>query len=1013
MPTTEPNRQSPGPPRPYFRAVIEGLAAAITAFVLIYLCMAVVHVRGVGALNDEVRASLIRTAQTAAAFLDGDRHLAYRHGSEATDPEIAAAVAPLRAMLQARPDLRYIYTVVKDEGRLHYVLNATPPGDLDGDGVDDQEGLGRAHRTPRHALLAALREGRPQADTAPMQDATGTFLSGYAPMYDRTGHHVGVVGVDLNADRMLLRMSAMRKAMLWGIFTALITSLGLGLATGATRMLVLRARVQRRAHVAALQWREREYRLLVESSPDAIFRLDAEGRFRFISAGDCQPIIARAGDLPGQPFEALGIVPAEASLWHARIHAAATEGQPTEGEVMLPEDGFILNIRLVAEEVEPGAPPSVLGIARDITEHRRIERDYRQIFERMLDGFALHEIICDPDGRPTDYRFLAINPAFERLTGLKASDLVGRTVRQALPATESEWIETYGAIALGAPPREFERYSRELGRYFEVSAYSPAPGQFACLFTDVTQRQRAQEALREREERYRVLVNALTDALVVHALEPDGVGGRIIEVNDQACDLYGYSREGLMGLRIDDLFPPEVDTRRIEAYTLLRQGQDVAYDALQVTGDQRRLEVEIHSGAIRLGDEQAVMLLVRDVTERKRLASENQKVQEQIQHVQKLEGLGLLAGGIAHDFNNLLMAILGNADLALEDMTSGVPGRDNVREIKTISMKAADLCRQMLAYSGKGKFVVEPILLSGLIEEMSHLLTVSVSKKALLKYQLTPALPPIMADASQLRQVVMNLVINASEAIGERSGVIAVTTGAVECDEAYLRTTFLGLSKPGVYVCLEVSDTGCGMDAATKARMFDPFYTSKFTGRGLGLAAVLGIVRGHRGAIKVYSEPGQGTSFKVYFPSDTDAVAVKRPPRSEDADWRGEGLILLVDDEESLVVIGKKMLERSGFQVITAANGREAVDVFTAQSGSLRAVVMDLTMPHMDGDAAFRHMHTINPQVPVVLASGYNEQELAQRLAGRGAAAYLQKPYSRQDLIRALQRALGMAAPSA
>ena len=259
----------------------------------------------------------------------------------------------------------------------------------------------------------------------------------------------------------------------------------------------------------------------------------------------------------------------------------------------------------------------------------------------------------------------------------------------------------------------------------------------------------------------------------------------------------------------------------------------------------------------------------------------------------------------------------------------------------------------------------------------------------------------------------MNLITNASEAIGDRSGIISITTGAVDCDRAYLTESYLDEELPeGLYVSLEVADTGCGMDAETRAKLFDPFFTTKFTGRGLGLAAVLGIVRGHRGAIKIYSEPGKGTTFKVLFPAvdaEPRSVADRKPPDREA--WRGEGTVLLVDDEEAIRALGKRMLERAGFDVLTANDGRDAVELYREHGDQIVCVILDLTMPQMDGEEAFREMRRIRSDVCVIVSSGYNEQEVTQRFVGKGLAGFIQKPYKFNRLLDQVRQAL--AKPSA
>jgi CheY-like chemotaxis protein len=298
----------------------------------------------------------------------------------------------------------------------------------------------------------------------------------------------------------------------------------------------------------------------------------------------------------------------------------------------------------------------------------------------------------------------------------------------------------------------------------------------------------------------------------------------------------------------------------------------------------------------------------------------------------------------------------------------------------------------MLAYSGKGKFVVENLDLNNLLKDMLHMLEVSISKKAVLRFNLHDPLPAVEADATQLRQIIMNLVINASEAIGEKSGVIAITTGCMDCDRSYLKDVWLDENLiDGLYVYLEIADTGCGMDKETLAKLFDPFFTTKFTGRGLGMAAVLGIVRGHKGAIKVYSEPKKGTTFKVLLPASTRPAEIFNHDSHVD-EWLGTGTVLLVDDEETVRGIGKEMLQELGFITITANDGREAVEVYKTIP-DITYVILDLTMPHMDGEQCFRELRKINPDVKVIMSSGYNQQEVTQKFVGKGLAGFIQKPY--------------------
>jgi two-component system cell cycle sensor histidine kinase/response regulator CckA len=398
----------------------------------------------------------------------------------------------------------------------------------------------------------------------------------------------------------------------------------------------------------------------------------------------------------------------------------------------------------------------------------------------------------------------------------------------------------------------------------------------------------------------------------------------------------------------------------------------------------------------------------RFITERKRAEEGRIRLEARMREVQKLESLGVLAGGIAHDFNNLLMAILGNADLALLSLSPVSPARHNVEAIVKSSQRAADLCSQMLAYSGRGRFVLGRYDLSEIVQEMVHMLQVSVSKKATLRYRFARGLPAVEADATQLRQVVMNLITNASDALGETSGVIEVSIGLMECDRAYLSESYLDDKlQEGRYVYIEVSDTGSGMDAETRSRLFDPFFTTKSTGRGLGLAAVLGIVRGHKGAIKVHSEPGKGTTIRILLPAVEQMPAVPSQIADQSTIPPSGGTILLVDDDQAVLDVTSSMLDRLGFTVLTASDGQEGLEIFREMGLEIDCVILDLTMPRLSGEEVFRKMRSIRSDVRVVLSSGYTEQDVTQRFAGKGLTGFIQKPYTFAKLQEILRHVLG------
>jgi len=491
--------------------------------------------------------------------------------------------------------------------------------------------------------------------------------------------------------------------------------------------------------------------------------------------------------------------------------------------------------------------------------------------------------------------------------------------------------------------------------------------------------------------------------IVVHDIDT----GAILDVNEDCVATAGYTREQFLSGGVEGFSPPgeEFSPERAMGYMIAAaQGEPQLFEWGFVHADGGFHPTEVHLKRATIGGTPVLLGIIRDISRRKAAESERNRLVERIQQAQKLESLGVLAGGIAHDFNNLLMGVLGNAGLALTKLSPESPGRAHIQKVEVAARRAAELTNQMLAYSGRGRFVVEPLDLSRMVDEMAHLLDAVISKKAILKYDFHRDIPRVECDAAQVRQVVMNLITNASDAIGDRSGVITLTTGVLKADRAYLSDTYMDWDlDEGYYVFLEVSDTGCGMDEEIRKRIFDPFFTTRFTGRGLGLAAVLGIVRGHGGAIKVYSEPGRGTTMKVLLPAASKPEEVKLVEPIRDGDWTGEGLVLLVDDEEIVRETAKMVLESVGFDVLLAEDGRECVELFRRRADQVKVVLLDMTMPHMGGEEAFTELRRIRGDVRVVLSSGYNEQEATSSFNGKGLAGFIQKPYGPEKLVAVMR----------
>jgi signal transduction histidine kinase len=403
----------------------------------------------------------------------------------------------------------------------------------------------------------------------------------------------------------------------------------------------------------------------------------------------------------------------------------------------------------------------------------------------------------------------------------------------------------------------------------------------------------------------------------------------------------------------------------------------------------------------------------RDISELRQSERERQLLEQQMQHAQRLESLGVLTGGIAHDFNNILAVIIGHCCLAQMDAERA---ETSLAEIEMAAERAADLCRQMLAYAGKAQFVQEKLRFRELVDEMIKMLKPTISQKVTLRLDCAGDLPAIYGDASQLRQIVMNLVINAAEAIGKEQGEVWLSIIRSVIAEGGAERDHLGKPiKAGSYLCLEVTDNGCGMSEETGRRIFEPFYTTKFTGRGLGMSAVLGIIAAHQGALQFFSQPGHGTSFKVYLPVQEGDDHAKEQPEPADASAQGfgDGTVLLVEDEEQVRAVARAMLESFGFSVLEAADGKEALELYRGRSAEVAMVVTDMGMPVLDGYELVVELKKIAPALPIIVTSGFGEAEVASRIPPGQIAGLIGKPYNLSQFRGVVKSILGSLAARA
>ena len=611
-------------------------------------------------------------------------------------------------------------------------------------------------------------------------------------------------------------------------------------------------------------------------------------------------------------------------------------------------------------------------------------------------------------------KLLFVNDYLCEMSGYTAEELSGQRM-QILMARAPDHVQGERMIRelhRGRPVDEEFVHRRKDGSehlvFHHVSPVLDADGELTHLVSiqqDVTERRRADEALRSSEERYRLLIERMNEGFV--ATDRDN---RIDLVNAKFIEMLGHSREELHGRYLGDLCDADNRSRLEQQEERRRHGLAAPYEVTWTARDGRKIDTVVSPTSLQDADGRFIgsFAVVTDVTERKRSEEQRRRLERRIQQAQKMESLGLLAGGVAHDFNNLLVGVLGNAGLALMELPSRSPVYELVRQIEIAALRASELTNEMLSYSGKGKVLIEAIDLSALVEEMAQLLRASISKKSTLELDFASPLGTIEGDPSQIRQVVMNVITNASEAIDDQVGTIQLITGEMHAGRDYLAATYMddGL-EPGRYVYLEVVDSGSGMDAETLGKIFDPFFTTKFTGRGLGLAAALGIVRGHAGAVKVTSAVGRGTSFRVLFPFSGRPLAKSaersgRPP----ANVRRSGCVLVVDDEEMVRKVAAATLESVGYSVLTATDGRDAVELFRRRGDEVDAVLLDMTMPRMGGEEACREIRRLRPDAKIIVASGFSEQEAAQRFADEDVDGFLQKPFRPNALVGRVEKLL-------
>jgi PAS domain S-box-containing protein len=529
------------------------------------------------------------------------------------------------------------------------------------------------------------------------------------------------------------------------------------------------------------------------------------------------------------------------------------------------------------------------------------------------------------------------------------------------------------------------------------------------LCRDITDSRQAHEALQTRDGEF-----ARAQALAhVGTWMRDLTTGRT-NWSDEMRRIFGLPTDA-EGPSVEEMFSyihPDDALRFREAFdAAVADGKPYEVDMRVVRPDGEMRYVVTRCETIRDESGRVAQLVgsCQDITARRLAEIERHEMAIRVQQSQKFESLGMLAGGIAHEFNNLLVTILGNADLAMRDVPEQASAYESLQDIKQAAIRASELSSQMLDCSGRGTFSIKPVSVNKYVEDVLTLMRSTISTRIEVATSLEPGLPEIAADSAQLTQILTNLLSNAVEAIDERPGTIRISTSLVEIDADALERYVCDDIPPGEYVRLTVADDGCGMDEETRQRAFDPFFSTKFTGRGLGLGSVLGIVRGHRGAIRLTSAPARGSTIEVLLAPAPPAVEGGVPRRSARRDeWRGEGMVLVVDDRSSVLESTRRMLQRLGFVPLTASNGPEAAALFARAPRKVQAAIIDLLMPGMDGYETAAELRKLRDDLPLVLCSGYPpaEHDATASVPGNGPMTFLTKPFDSRELAQCLQKVL-------
>ena len=767
----------------------------------------------------------------------------------------------------------------------------------------------------------------------------------------------------------------------------------------------------------ALRESEEKYRALFENAGEAIF-VAQDGRVAFLNPMTAQITGYSGEEITSRPF--VDFIHADDRDMITDRHTRRLQGEDIPRSYtfrMLRKNGSLLWVQLDTVLINWQGKPATLNFMTDITERKRIEdalreseHELRALFKSMLNAFVLFESVFDRDGNFVSYRFVYINDAYERITGVKNNEVRGKTVHEVWPNTEASWVKAYGDVATTGIPSTFDMYHEPTEKLYHCNAYRPwdTKGRFCVVFEDITERRRAEEEIQKAN----ILLNSIVENIPNMIFLKDAGELRFTRFNRAGEELLGHSRDDLLGKNDYDFFPKEQADFFTQKDREVLRGKvivDIQEEPLQTRDRGERI---LHTKKVPIlnanGEPEYLMGISEDITDRKRAEAEKRRLEERLRRAEKMEALGQLAGGVAHDLNNVLGVLSGYSELLLAEIPEGQKSRRHVEKILQSTEKGAAIIQDLLTLARRGVLSEEVIQVNDIISGFTRTPAFENIRDyhpgVSFRMDCDPNLLNIKGSPVHLEKTLMNLVSNAAESISGEGEVV------IRTENRYLDKAIVGYDevREGDYVVLSVSDTGTGISDEHREKIFEPFYTKKAMGRsgtGLGLTIVWGTVKDHNGYIDVSSRVGEGTTFTLYFPATRDEQTAP-PERTPVERYMGRGeTVLVVDDIAEQRDVASGLLRKLGYRVHSVSSGEEAVEYLKQNRADI--LILDMIMaPGMDGMEAYRRILEIHPQQKAILVSGFSETDRVRKAQLLGAGVYVKKPYVMETIGLALRKEL-------